>query len=1258
MTKDIIVEFSCSLNQDGTFKQYHVVAGSIFREQYNETLDNATIVLAAVKKEDRLYKIKPYDFCHVFDAADPNFDHTYLVDNFHEAEVNINEHIFEYTINLMSMTKLLEKIQCPNLSITHKIENGKINKRTIFEYICRYMELFCPKVKMYNEDTQKWEYKPIIKWNAVKDTTNPLFNRFNVNSADLSFSAPTLRQLLTTLMQQVGCIPTVNSNRELSFLDFQIEAKPFGVLNKETNKIDYTINNTVNKIERSLSSDSYANNLVKMADNVIETKNKVIAETIGFRDKDNVLLKQTSNLSLQTRFPIYKVESFKIYANSYSYMTFEEALAQTWQGNFDPLGVNACFKIIHANEDNVLRIIGYNSVMLNGVNGNYGFTWQIRNFKIHCCQVTEKNTYHAEDRIKEIGVLTPKNSSIFTPTYGSQYNIKKFLNGLEVLNIIDYLFLTVLNANDSEVGGASAYIKSNEIDISQCNLFWLESEAIIPYEIAVLGNDEYKYRIKDVYPHGQESLEGLVRWKTFSYTNYDYCKALGCEKIDITDLIVENKARSCLSTNYKLMNSSNLSTLKELSKYIYGTVGYTIGSKEISGFSQMYSVLSWSGLWEKEYTYIENITNFIKTRNIRGEEPTIIAREIPPGYPKEYKVTKYGNIVFPTNFSFNVFDIVYQPLNSFNLSFIKENKDIPYLIEQFSGGDSAMSDFDRLSISEQEQVNRIGNETLNISQRTTDFSDIQMFNDGPLYFQDDLNRDNDFYDELEDDKYVIFQRTFDVQDYAYQVSYVGSKDSILKNYFTSIRTKYRAYQFVDYSQSTIRKERDVIFVRIGEDWINGDDKIYGLDDSLLISGFLEEQKKDSAIKFSYEKGIGIEENQANGKVDTKKVQSVKNEVSMIANDNSFALIYENYDNVSAGIQLVSDEVDDRLGGVRQKWQIWEEDTFSEKHEIGFLNNYDPFANWKDYGLFLFPKNPFIIDYEKFISFKIVDDNKTTVESDLKRTFYKDGAEIINHTTQFVYYSTSDKVKWTEYFISNNGLLQNPEFEAEFVVLSDDFNVNKNEHDLGEGETLLGYRENSIDAEQYTPYYNLTGSPMIIKVKFRDESYVDGLSAMNLVVHSISFEKGQGGEGGGSISKDDIKLSITKDGYIQGSFVFVYGGYSHGRFKITYSYDLISKEPISDYVTLEKNAEGKTYLRANWLRTDKSVIKIVANDNGKFRDVIAFKRSDSDTLDLYVSLNDTKTDYVMSEKNGMLYKRYKADTNTNERTATKIYSEGE
>ena len=290
MTKNLVAQFACSVWKSseseraqslgfsvGDFKEYPVIAGSIFNEEYNESLDSATIVLSQVQKEDRLIDIKPYQYVRVYDKSSYNettqkyeFNKIFLVDNYNEQENNIYQHIFGYTILLMSETKWLEKFQCPNVTQTHRIvtvgDTTRSTKKTIYEYIEQYMKLYVPKIK-YTEDNVNWDYVYLITVpERGTEEGEKFYNRFNVPCADMGSSAATLRQLLTMLMQQVGCIPTVH-NRVLGFLDFQAPTHKFG--DDGQGHVDYTVGHTVNSIRRSLSSDSYANTLVNMSENVL-----------------------------------------------------------------------------------------------------------------------------------------------------------------------------------------------------------------------------------------------------------------------------------------------------------------------------------------------------------------------------------------------------------------------------------------------------------------------------------------------------------------------------------------------------------------------------------------------------------------------------------------------------------------------------------------------------------------------------------------------------------------------------------------------------------------------------------------------------------------------------------------------------------------------------------------------------------------------------------------------------------------------------
>ena len=105
-------------------------------------------------------------------------------------------------------------------------------------------------------------------------------------------------------MNQVSCIPTVNELK-LGYLDFKDDNGKFDIDG------DYSVGNTVNYVNKSLSSDSFVNTIVNMSSNVLDSENEVISETLGFRDRGSVVLKQKENLVLETKFPIYKINEFK-----------------------------------------------------------------------------------------------------------------------------------------------------------------------------------------------------------------------------------------------------------------------------------------------------------------------------------------------------------------------------------------------------------------------------------------------------------------------------------------------------------------------------------------------------------------------------------------------------------------------------------------------------------------------------------------------------------------------------------------------------------------------------------------------------------------------------------------------------------------------------------------------------------------------------------------------------------------------------------
>ena len=1190
---DIVAEFASSYYKEGEtlpesfsvgdLKQYHVVEGSVFSDEYNETLDSAVLVLDHIKVKDRLVNIEPYEYVHVFDKNNSaNFDRLYLIDNFSEQEKNIDRNFFSYTINLMSETKLLEKIQCPNLTITHRIEAGNINKKTIYEYICQYVELYSPGIKTRNGTS--WQYEKLI---TIPGTDSEFYDKFNVPCADMAFAMPTLRQLLTALMQQVGCIPTLNGG-VLGYLDLRAEPESFGP--------DFTADYSVSRIQRSLSSDSYANTLVNISDNVLDSGNKVVSERLGFRDRNNVALKQTQNLFLETKFPIYKIESFKMnfYSNIHGLQNLD--------------GPNN----VKDEDGNQVGTIQYGSMTDDSGNRRKVFTITVN-----------------LDSSKDYQTLTYYLNIVFINSDGAKiYEV----NENQTQSYYQSQTSLIINC---DLGDYYSQVDSFYFYIKLLSATYIDSGQTITQTFGI----DFDY---GTYPE-------IVHFESHFFNYWPVIT-----KIDITPLIVENSIRANLETNFKNMN--NVTSLEQLASYLYGTIGYTIGSNIISGFSDTYAqaYAKVFGTVNKTYTYIENIIKKIRTFNESDFVQSFLDTYEASGFVirdqmisgNMYIADLQNNIV---SFAAITFDIEYQPLNSFNLSFVKQNRDIPFTLEQLDTNASGLTDFDRLVLREQETVDRIGNVVLSISQRANSLEDIRGTTNGRFsltYFQDDLNRDKDWNDENEDRKYIIFKRQIAVCNYYYDVSYTGMENAILKDYFTSIRTKYRAYEYVDYNQSVLRKEKDVIFVNIGLGWLyNASDTIhfpFYNSVSCFIDGWTvythnqdhyDTNNKIYGDKVKYICEISWGKNPAY--MPENAVNVVKNDASIITADNVMAFIYEQIDNASAGPFISSvnyttfytnpNYTDDdpenenavKIGGVPQTWQRWISDYYLVDHPIMFVSSINldifdassysltrsamlPIVNGAVYNRVEGSAWDFTSDNSKkfTIGKKANGNGLTTMGGDWTRLFYKDYAERINHTVQFIYYTPHpENVGWTELFIQNSSLIQ----QMDYGVVSN---------------------------------YTIDGSTW---------------DTVNLQMKLVCF------------TDEDMKLQLNKEW--------------HTDFDSTPA-DVIDQGTDWSNIIQLTTENGVPCIKITWGDYYEITVCRYAYkaDTHFYQDMISFKRPKREVLNsivplaspgehivvpitqyeydtttnFYVSFNDTKSEYVFTRENGLLRKIGKVEPNVNQR----------
>lgn len=287
------MNLKCKING----KEYELlVQGNTLSDELNERLDSGNIILAHINK---IKKLKPYDDVYIYDNEFNGYDRYgtvrgqnkfykhLLVDNYTEEFINLRDKIYKYKIALMSEIKRMEKIQCPNISITQPLNPNK--KVSVYEYIRRFVELYSPKYKVKNGEGT-WEYR------RKYSVDSSLFSIFgNVYPPDFSLNAPTLRDILSKLMICKDMIPYVE-NDVIKAMD----------ITQRKNEINFE-NLPCTNLVSSMNSNDYCDSLRRNYSNALSQDSTCSSvEYLGFRNSDSALM-TLQNMRLETKFPIYKI---------------------------------------------------------------------------------------------------------------------------------------------------------------------------------------------------------------------------------------------------------------------------------------------------------------------------------------------------------------------------------------------------------------------------------------------------------------------------------------------------------------------------------------------------------------------------------------------------------------------------------------------------------------------------------------------------------------------------------------------------------------------------------------------------------------------------------------------------------------------------------------------------------------------------------------------------------------------------------------
>lgn len=989
--------------QKNNTSAYDLVVGSVFKEELNETLDSGSIIISNVEPSRKL-ELEPYQYVYVYDT-ESDFEKYFLVDNFIENYVNLDTPYYEYTIALMSETKLLEKIQLPNRTIRNPLKAPQLK---VNELIGQFCKLYIPSVKYFNKDSNTWSYHQIIDYQSVIDVNSI----FNVDCPDMEFNHPTLRQVLTSLMQVVGCLPRI-VNHKLTYVNLRLKPTEFVIPNGRK----YIVST-------SNSSDSYNTSIQTLGENIVGENNIVKNETLGFRDVENVFLKHTENLKLTTEFPIKEIKSLKmnVPVNFYFGMGVIH-LGDTFISN----------NFVYDNNLTKTKIgfeIYYSSDLGNDIELRYCFekvSYLNNNFGKVIYQVLTRSEIYQEPATKSI-------------------------------------------VNES-------YVYSNTLkDNQDYNLIVIELRK---------GNDYGYYLI---------SVDNVYHF---------YMPTLYI--VDLTSLVFETQARKLLRTDL----TYSPETIEDMAKYYYTTLEYTYGSNDISGFSQQYDYVEWYGKYQN--ILISNIATIYKSNlDYLGElEDRIIKYyfTLTPNNKTKFRIdrTDYNIVDNVLNISLSpysayTFNITYIPFNNVNLKFDK-SKDIPLSLTQLDNQESAIPSLTAFALREQEKVERIGNNVVKINA-----SNITSLNE--------INALNTKYNDS-----IIFSKEIAYYEDFCNVNYIATKDYVLKNYFTNIQTKYRAYRYVEYANTVLRIENRKYYVYLNNRSFNGSD-------TLGVGNLTDKQNRKKKIN-DYFLGNLVNQETIFDTLDynikaTTDNKMFRNDLSIIKFNNNIALNYRDFDSVSGGIGIENPATVKNLGGYIQKWYNRDGLNYNTYNGTYFVDfSFIPNFGTELENLFLTEEN-LLAYYNKQLKLPLVvndDFNPTTYTGKMiyiceSRTsslplfsqnapYYKAQDEVLGETIQFEYLSASEDLILGTHFVDYDRFIASAKLG--YIEVSEDFNYDFEKVYTKTNETIKNIRRNTINALVIA----LTTELNYIIVAYNDASYVilaKGNSNIVVINASISDTK--------------------------------------------------------------------------------------------------------------------------------------------------------
>jgi len=309
-----------SQNAIGGSEEFNYKDGIVFIDNLSEELDSMTVVLHAISKTN----FEPFDkvvikndnftdlnYINPDDWTSTTTDKYMLIDNIIENIVSFNNSqnnniLYDYTITLMSYTKLLERTVLPDISITKRASGTQL---TCWEEIIRLLIDYSPK-RLFNINNEK-DFRRML-YTYVGEPNSQLLR--TTPCPEFQMSKPTLREAIDKVMSACYSICKLQPYLGIGVVDINKRNNP---INLNDNTQTNYVGDLMAYINESQQSTEYASGLDNNYTNITANKasgihnNVSVFEYKGFRTTGDVLIND-NNMTLLTNKPIYDIKSLTI----------------------------------------------------------------------------------------------------------------------------------------------------------------------------------------------------------------------------------------------------------------------------------------------------------------------------------------------------------------------------------------------------------------------------------------------------------------------------------------------------------------------------------------------------------------------------------------------------------------------------------------------------------------------------------------------------------------------------------------------------------------------------------------------------------------------------------------------------------------------------------------------------------------------------------------------------------------------------------